>query len=448
MANARELPEAIQWYEGMLLAPQHFQQTALRQEMLLQYHTALTNPFFWGVRYITFDSLLLFSGKLRITDLEAVMPDGLIVGHPFPGSDPLEVDLQPYLEDLKQKPLTIHLAVPALRPGISMMKGDLERYDSVEGMPVTDENTGDNELEIPRRRPRLTLLVGDTTPQKFISFPIAKVQYKSDTFSLTEFVPPQLAISIQSTIGTLVSGVAKRLREKASSLSEKVRSPSASFSSHYVIQTKELIQAMVEALPYLEGVLTTGVAHPYQLYLALCMVAGHSALLGSGLVPPAFMPYNHNDPLPCFIELCNFVQRMVKEGILESHKAVYFNLDNGIFSLKLEPEWLKVPLSIGIRGQAGMVERDIVSWMESAIIGSHPKIQSLRERRILGAQRKRIDRDEDLMPPLGMVLFSLVPDKENVLPDDMLEILNTADRPGSLRPSEMILYIRKKENEE
>src|SRR5436190_1813629 len=47
--TAREVPGAIQWHEGMLLAPQHFQWLSLRQETLLQYHASAISPFHWGV---------------------------------------------------------------------------------------------------------------------------------------------------------------------------------------------------------------------------------------------------------------------------------------------------------------------------------------------------------------------------------------------------------------
>jgi len=41
---ADEIPQAIQWHEGMLLSPQHFQQSSWRQEMLVQYSMLLTAP--------------------------------------------------------------------------------------------------------------------------------------------------------------------------------------------------------------------------------------------------------------------------------------------------------------------------------------------------------------------------------------------------------------------
>ncbi|MDF1750691.1 MAG: type VI secretion system baseplate subunit TssK, partial [Alphaproteobacteria bacterium] len=79
--SARELPDAIQWHEGMLLAPQHFQQLAVRGEELIAYHTATSSPFHWGIRHLKVDPVQLVSGIFRVLELEAVLPDGLIVTH-------------------------------------------------------------------------------------------------------------------------------------------------------------------------------------------------------------------------------------------------------------------------------------------------------------------------------------------------------------------------------
>jgi type VI secretion system protein ImpJ len=78
-ATAADVPPAIQWHEGMLLAPQHFQWQSQRQEALLHYHSAAMNPFHWGVRHLRIDPVLLVDGTLRVLELEAVLPDGLVV---------------------------------------------------------------------------------------------------------------------------------------------------------------------------------------------------------------------------------------------------------------------------------------------------------------------------------------------------------------------------------
>src|SRR5688572_5016340 len=82
--NAYEIPDAIQWHEGLLLTPQHFQQLSSRHEALVQYGTSLVAPFCWGVRRFKHHQISLTPGKFRVLELEAVMPDGLVVVHGIP----------------------------------------------------------------------------------------------------------------------------------------------------------------------------------------------------------------------------------------------------------------------------------------------------------------------------------------------------------------------------
>ena len=77
MKRAKDIPAAINWHEGMLLTPQHFQQFAARQEDLVAYAAHAAAPYFWGVHRL--DLLLQPEGLLQVRELEAVMPDGLIV---------------------------------------------------------------------------------------------------------------------------------------------------------------------------------------------------------------------------------------------------------------------------------------------------------------------------------------------------------------------------------
>ena len=111
--DAHQIPEAIQWHEGLLLTPQHFQQLSLRHEALLQYVSAGLSPFGWGVRYFKVDQASLVGGTLRVLEVEAVMPDSLVVSYGARRGEELRVDLTPHADLMKQRPVAVHLAVPA-----------------------------------------------------------------------------------------------------------------------------------------------------------------------------------------------------------------------------------------------------------------------------------------------------------------------------------------------
>jgi type VI secretion system protein ImpJ len=342
---------------------------------------------------------------------------------------------------MKERPMTVHLAVAA-RETDYLTKGDLVRYDSFEGEPVVDEQTGEGQLRIPRVKPRLSLLVTDTPSKKYVSFPLVKVTYKNESFALTDFIPPTPMVTLQSPLGFMCSMAARRVREKAMYLTEQASSPSSSTGMKMDLETRSLIRSLVASLPYFEAVLYTGVSHPYQIYLALCSMVGQLAVLGSGLVPPVLAPYDHNDLRFTFEQAINFIFRVIDEGATSAYKVYPFQYHDGMYELAFDGSWMNKRLVLGMKGQTGMSERDVINWGEGCVIGSRQKVQSMRENRVLGARREQIDRDEDLLPPRGVVLFSLRPDAEFVEPNDSLRIFNKGERTGAGRPSEIVLYVK------
>jgi type VI secretion system protein ImpJ len=439
--DAHEIPDPIQWHEGLLLTPQHFQQLSLRQEASLQYVSSTIAPFYWGIRHLKIDPSSLVSGTFRVLELEAVMPDSLVVSSGLRRDSELLVDLTPFADQMKERPIPVHLAVAA-RETDSLTRGDIARFESVEGDPVVDENTGEGQVRIPRLRPRLSLLVTERPPRKYVSFPIAKVVYKDESFVLTDYIPPMLNVTPQSALGIMCLMAAKRLREKAVFLADQVRSPAAGSRAGLDLETETLIRSLVAPLPVLEGVLNTGVSHPFQVYLALCSVVGHLSVMGRSPLPPVLSPYIHNNLRPTFEQALNFIFRKIEEGITSSFSIHPFQYAEGVYSLNFEGEWADKRLAIGIRGQAGMPEQEIVKWGKECLIGSRRRLRSMRENRILGARRELIERDGDLVPPRGVVLFSLKPDPEYVEPDEVLQVFNGNERGGSARPAEIVLYVR------
>ncbi len=425
----------------MLLSPQHFQELVQRQDSLLHYNICTMSPFYWGVQHMQIDHGLLVSGIFRVIEMEAIMPDGMVVSYGFQGENALEVDLTPHSESMKQSPQFIHLVLPAKKPGEASFKGDLPRFDSIEGKGVLDENTGDNELLIPRLRPRLSLLVTDNPPQKYVSFPLAQVSYSNESFSLTDYIPPTLRVPVQSPIGTMCSQVAKRLREKAVFLSYEVLAPSSTSGMPLVLETKTLIQTMVAALPMFEAVISTGVSHPYHVYLALCSLVGNLASLGT-LVPPVLNPYNHNDIRSSFEQAQQYVFRMIDEGISEAFTSIPFYFENEMYGTQFDATWMDRPIYLGVRGQVGMTEKEVIGWIEKSWIGSESKIQSMRDKRILGPERKRIERVEELVPARGVILFALKIDPEYIIPNEKLNVYNTSSIGD--RPTEIVMYVKKK----
>ena len=433
--DSRQIPEAIQWHEGMLLAPQHLQQLSQRSESLVHYHLHSVTPFFWGIRHLEIDQKRLTTGVFWVVKLEAVMPDGLVVSHQAGQAQ----DLQLPLQNVSNQPITVHLAVPAR--SLMATKGDLPRYYSVEGEPVIDESTGDGEITIPRLKPQVRLVSGDVPPAKLVSFPLAKVQYRNEAFGLTDFIPPTTVVPVGSAIWEMCSLTAAKIRERALFLSEQVRSPASASRIPLMLETKNRIQGLVCGLPEFEAVMNTGAVHPFDLYKAFCALAGHLAGLGYSMVPPVFSTYKHNDLYAGFNQLQDFAFTMMEEGIPESYVAIPFQLVKKTFSVVFDSEWKDRRLFLAMRGQTGMSEKDVVEWGEQCRIGSESVMRSMRDKRVLGARRQLIQSYESLVPARGVILFALEYDPQSIRPDEVLQVVNDNQAAG-LHPAEIILYVK------
>ena len=434
-----KIPDAIQWHEGLLLTPQHFQQLTLRQEALLQCVSQTVAPFYWGVtREPKLDGPKLAGGTFEVKELEAVMPDSLVVSS-GPGDDlELTVDLNPFKDEMAKGPVAVHLAIPA-QEWDSLTKGDRPRYKSSDGRPVINEET-DEQVYIRRLRPHLTLEVGEKLSSKFVSFPLARVKYRDETFvRASDYIPPCLSVTPKSELGTLCLSAAELLRKKAAFLADKMRGPEGERDESRI---ETHLRSLVAPLPALEAILSTGAAHPFQVYLALCNVLGHVSVMGSSPLPPALADYDHNDLHASFREVISHIEDKVEEGINTTFTVFQFKHAGDFYSLHFEGEWMRKRLAIGIRGQAGMSEQDVIRWGKECIIGSQGRLPSLRDKRVTGAGRKLIVRDGDLVPPRGVLLFALSADPEHVEPDEVLQIFNAGQRSNSPRPSEILLYVR------
>jgi len=452
--GVHDIPDAIQWHDGLLLTAQHFQQLSSRHEALVQYSTSLVSPFCWGIRRLTHDALSLPAGIFRVTELEGLMPDGLLVAHGLQSSHRdhlLEVDLAKHAKDGMHRGLMVHVAVEASG------NANGNRYQSFKGASA-DGVTAERPWEIRPLKPELKLIVAERISAEYMGFPLARViKNKEGAFALDDkFIPPFLRLPFLTATGRASADSIERLAETCSEVAEHVRKRAiyvvdaeknaAEVSTRDDPTTKSLLLSLVGSLPYFEAVLKTGVAHPYNVYLALCSMAGQVAVLGTEMVPPAFNPYNHDDLYSTFTPIIDFIKTTVDRAFPVKYKTFPFQYLDGVYQLHFDGPWTKKRLAIGIKGQRGIPDEDVIKWGESCLIGSQSKIQPMREKRIKGAGRTLVTRVGDIVPAKGTALFSLnaieVDDAGGsfIEPDKVLQILNLEGE----RPAEIVLHVADK----
>jgi type VI secretion system protein ImpJ len=447
--DSRMIPEAVLWHEGMLLSPQHFQQADRRNQELQSYMISAAAPYCWGIRRLQIDDRALEEGRFAVTELEAIMPDGLLVLH----SDDPKVKLELDLGDTGWTSVAVHLTVAA-QSTPAVRDGEQLRYRQVEGAEVVDENTGHDPIRIPRLVPRLALHPTksplDAPPSRLTSMPLAVLESDGQRFTRVDYEPPRLRVERETLLYQVASGIVRDLRVKANDWSSRL-SGARSRALDVLGDSIAILRTIVRGLPRLEALLHIEVAHPFDVYLALCDIAGDLAVVRGHFAAQSFDAYAQADPLAAYRVVERFVQAALKELRTPNISKPFAHMQPGRFELELLPEYLVSlgpgavsarNLVVGARIAPGQEAASVKAWFDAAVIGAAPVIESLLNNAALGARRTAIDQvvELDLVPPPNMLLFSVTADPAFVTVGEKLQISQVPE-PGQAEPEELRLYF-------
>jgi type VI secretion system protein ImpJ len=434
--DAAKLPPAVNWSEGMLLAPQHFQLQSRRNEALLQFHAAAVSPFHWGLLDLEIESLK--NDTIIIRGVEAVMPDGLVVSFRATagdGASELSIDLAKRDKDVESGKSTIYLCVAARDAGERFK----QRYAGQRKL-VDDETTGEK-LEVDVLEPRLQLELTDELASSHVGFPIAKVMLREGKIAEVRYEPPWLAVRPGSVLFNLCNGEASSLRQTATSRARSISGEWSSTHAAQVLEKKLLVYGLFSALPQFEALLDSNAAHPFALYTAMTSILGHVAV---GLVPARMPAYDHDDALPCFLAVQKEIAELLDKAVKEPYTTYVFDRGRDEYRVQINQKWIGCEMLLGVRIPGGRTQDQIHEWIMGSTIGSRASVDSLRKRRVTGVGRKRV-REHELLPMSGVVFYSIDSRETDFpKPGDELVIANASEGEEA-RPEDIVLYVRMKD---
>lgn len=433
--------DRVEWFEGMLLAPQHFQLLGARVDSLVAWQSLAAAPFSWGVRRLVFDEGLLAAGIVRVLALDAIMPDGTAVSYSaeLEQRGRLELSLAPHAERLATTTLAIYLTLPVA----ASMRGEAEmrRFRSVPGEPVEDDTSGAPAADIPRLVPNLALEAGEVPSGRFVSLCLGTVYKDNEVIKLGARQPPLLEVARDNPLWTAVAALLGQVRGKAAFVARQTAIPSSKADDRLTqLELKDRLRSLLSALPFAEAVLRTPHLHPLALYHALAALHGSLSMLAPGGLPPVPPDYDHADPLAVFAPLLDSLREAIAE-VSEGYRERKFRYGNDKFDIALQAPWVEGRLVIGLRGQS---DRDLLAWMDGAVIGSESVYASLRSRRVLGAARRTVEYAEELgiRSGSGYLLFEIETDPALVRAGEAFIVGNPSEGASAQRPQEMLLFTK------
>lgn len=469
MSTLQQIPDQVQWFEGMLLSPQHFQQNNFYFEQLINQKIALTQPFYWGITRLEVDSTAITRNEIHVRQVEGIMPDGTYVryGMETPeqekkqptGDIHLEVDncLKLELKKLEQVKtgtiLTVFLAVPIMSDACaSDDESERKRYDSVNVGKIIDNNDINNKVDLVRLRPRLQLLVGEQYDKsKYSGIPLFKLKAINDgDFTQEPFTPPILSVTKTAiphnvTIGTRLEKLLTDIHNKAKGLRDFFVDRSNDFNIVSNLQ-KQRIHHMMAHYPNVEMLLNTEQVHPFELYKALVSMVGQIALLHSSNMPPSIPGYYHDDIDATFNTIIEFISEIISEISLNFTAVPFQEIENNKFEVFVDKLPAKdEPFKIVCQYSKGSTPEMLQKWMQSAQISSESYWGDLLLSRISGAERKIVKQFSDLKVTLGdkEVFFEITNTDNLIKENDKLIIGGTEDSLKEHKPAFINWYIAK-----
>jgi type VI secretion system protein ImpJ len=394
----------------MFLRPQHFQMFSRQLGGMVADVWRRTQPFLWGFSdlEIADDALESFSFALR--RCEAVLRDGTWIQ--FPTN--LRVHPRDFKEALNTSDgrLPVYLAIPLLREGEANtlgLAGDgatagLDLRYQVEAIEAADENLGGPGRAIEIRKLSGRILFGGESLEGYEVLPIALLQragYGSNAPVLAaDFIPPLLDIAAWPELVKLGESVLHRVESKHRYLRAEVA------EGRIVLDTEGTggwqpvlkLQIVGSFLHVLRQLTASPGIHPFQLYLELTRLAGELSIFeddGDALNVPL---YDHDRLGECFHSLAYILERLLERILSGRFIRVEFKLEGEILVARLRDEWLTREAVTYLCIESDLSDRELLSRIETAKIGTSSDLPLLKQRRLFGLDIELLKRTPGGLP--------------------------------------------------
>lgn len=309
----------VAWTEGMFLRVQHFQQADRWTERLVRDRTQALVPYPWGLTQITLDRSALGVGRVALSSVAGIMPDGT----PFSAPDAADLPTPVQLVE-GSGATTIYLAVqmrqagqpeygPAERPNARHSRVEYEAEDANSDTSFT--------AAIHVGRMALSLKTDADEREGFECLPIARVvETRADLSVILEeaTIPPVLRIGANPRLHGYLTEILGLLRHRAAAIARRMGDPSIRGAAE--IGDYMMLQALNRATPlmaHLEG--QAGQLHPENAFRALASLAGELATFtAADSIAPDLPGYLHMDLEATFAPVMEELRRSLSAVLDQS----------------------------------------------------------------------------------------------------------------------------------
>ncbi|MFV8783888.1 type VI secretion system baseplate subunit TssK [Microbulbifer sp. SA54] len=293
------------WSEGMFLRPQHFQQQDRYLEQLVEARTRALGPYTWGIIEMAVDSEPLAMGKISLSRISAIFPDGTPVLAPENENLPDVLDVPVNTRDE-----IVYLCIPMKRPGSQESVRDQEdfpqaRYQTYNFDARNSAATSGEAARIQIGKLRTCLKLGSEDLSGYAAIGITRIRERQPEKPVEldpEYIPALLNTESSHVLKAYIEEVKGLLSHRGTALGHRLSDSGRSGSAE--IADYLLLQVINRFEPLLKQITAEPRLHPHVLFLELLQLAGElSTFTAADKRPPAIPQYMHDNLQQSYIGL-------------------------------------------------------------------------------------------------------------------------------------------------
>ena len=313
----------VVWSEGMLLQPQHFQQSERHSDHVQHLLLRTTAPYGWGFAEIEIDTAALALGRLALVRAVGVFGDGTVFD--MPAVDPLP---EPIEVPSGVRNAVFALALPLHRAGAR--EADAEGDEGAQDDPllrhhvfeseIPDSNTaGERSAMLQLGALHTRLLHADDAGQAWATLGVVRVvERRADNQVVLDrtYIPPLLDVAAQalpkSWLDELIGLLHQRSDAFVGRLTQSGTGGVAEIADFLLLQTVNRHE------PVFAHLARASVLHPQRFYEHALALAGDLAIFRDSRRAAHFPPYVHDDLAGCFYPLMDDLRRSLSVVLEQS----------------------------------------------------------------------------------------------------------------------------------
>ncbi|WP_394832174.1 type VI secretion system baseplate subunit TssK [Pendulispora rubella] len=407
-------PRKPLWTKGLFLAQHHLQAQDRYHERLLAARLESVLPYAWGVVELEIDEAALRAGQLRVSRLDAILPDGtpLVVG------DGQVDDVLPArpVDAFTGKNLTVYVAVPRSDGSTAAVdfSGDpatTSRFIATEAREL-DSSTAKEERPVGWLRHNARITFGAEPLDRFDALPVAElVRSASGAVALRDtFIPPVLRVGASRYLADGFRRVLATMIAKQQSLAQSRRLRSASVVDFQAQDAAKfwLLHTLNQTIPMIAEIVDKPETPPREAHSALAQLLGMLGTFDAEADPTTIPKYNHLGLGEVFDVMFNRVLKLLDTVIAERYVTVPLKVhERGLYTGEFrDPGSLPYDYFLAVSGTGNISEPQIREHVPRlAKIASTARIESLMHSAVSGARIAHEYRVPAALPVKPGVLF-------------------------------------------